>query len=1002
MRILFLTGQCPTSAALPAFSPFQVFAGPNVAEAHDSGGRITGMHTLASQYNIRSLLARIPHDQQPDVLVAHLDPASPHFPREVASFKGPRVALISGTASGSSPLLNLAQYLHLEVFDRIILTDCLHHHPLLEGLGLKGLFWDPSLLFAHDDPKVAAARALSAKAPVPQLASLAALSHVQVKRCNDVLTDARLTVCTKPHPTLGLLGTYASSVLGLGYSTNGELGVSLFEILASGSLLLADRLSPLTGMTDLWKDGTEAVFQGGRDELLEKSIHFLKNPAEARAIGRAGAAWFDAHCRHTLRIRSFCQIAFDGRGRDDFMISRPLRRLAIPGVSWPALTARYEEIQARQEVLQSSAVSCAPDVPKEVRDLLGGLSRVRILNNKPGLAQAKLAAADFAVGVAEPLGVEEEEDRRRILFLSDDIRHGGAEYWMHSNALAACAEGWSVTVAQPPGHSRLLPLLKTRGVKLVDFAASRFIDAGDAPTCQAAEALFKKAKPELIVFCDSTPLSNQGAKKIAHKLGIPYVVSVQRAWSSYAKKFPEAKGVVRNTLAGAIEVIAVSKAALAQVRTVFGLSAYKGKAVLSGAPSALSRPVFTEQRRQLRERLGWSAEDVVVLCVGHAETDKGIGLMMAALRHFKKVDPAAKLRLVWVGNGAAVKSFRKMVDELDLASRVTLVPGSDTVGDYYAAADIFVQPSLYEAASVTLLEAMASGLACCAVRMGANEEVLGEAGAYLSDPVKKPKEALLELLRFLAAMRDNADLRARLGKAARRRVHLGLTESRMQVEVMDCLRPLMERIPFAALENAAESTPEESASIVEPASVDEHQDAVLESAITLDTDVVSEVVEEKQPVVAPEAVVAEVTKPVAKAAAPEAEFKLESEVIASPKSAKATKSKAAKPTKAAAPKASSSAKPNAGSTAKAETAAKAKPAAKASASPKSKTPAKAPAAPAPKKEPKAAKASKESAVKAPAKPAKTAAPKAAATPKAKETKSAKAAAPAKPKVARKK
>lgn len=1002
MRILFLTGKCPTSAALPAFSPFQVFAGPNVTEAHDTGGRITGMRTLASQYNIRSLLARIPHDQQPDVLVAHLDPSAPHFPREVAAFKGPRVALISGTASGAWTLLNFAQYLHLEIFDRIVLTDCLHHHPIFEGLGLKGLFWNPSLLFAHDDAKVAAARTISAKSPVPQLASFASLSHPHVKASNALLAEARLSVCTKPNAKLGLLGSYAACALGLGISTNGELGLPLFEILASGTLLLADRISPLAGMADLWKDGREAVFQGGRDELLEKAIHFLKNPAEARALGRAGAAWFDAHCRQALRVQALCNIAFDGKGQDDFMISRPLRRLAIQGVSWPALTARYQEIQARQDVLQSSVVSCAPDVPKEVRDLLGGLPRVRVLVDKPSLAQAQLAAADFAPGAAEPLGVEDDEGRRRILFLSDDVRHGGTDYWMHSIALAAAAEGWAVSVAQPRGHSRLLPLLTTRGIKVVDFAASRFIDAGDVPTCTAATKLFQALRPELIVFCDATPLSNQGAKKMAHKLGIPYVVSVQRAWSNYAKKIPAVKGSVRSTLAGAIEVIAVSKAALAQTRTVYGLPAYRGKAVLTGAPAALSRPVFAEQRRQLRDRLGWAPEDVVVLCVGHAETDKGIGLMLASLRHLKKIDPASKLRFLWVGNGSAVKGFRKMVDELDLASRVSIIPGSDTIGDYFAAADIFVQPSLYEAASVTLLEAMANGLACCAVRMGANEEVLGEVGAYLSDPVKKPKEALLELLRFLAAMRDNADLRARLGKAARRRIHLGLTEARMQEEVMDCLRPLMQRIPFSALEQVAESTPEESTGTVESASIDENKDVVLESAITLEREVVAEAGDVQQPAESPKVVVAEVTQPVVKAAAPEVEFKLESEVIASPKSKKMPKSKAAKPAKAgasAAPKASASSKSGATVPAKAEAPAKGKAAAKAPTSAKAKAPAKSPVS---KKEPKAAKSSEAPKAKAPAKAAKAAAPKAASAARGKETQPAKPTAPAKAKAVRKK
>ncbi|MEA3200737.1 MAG: hypothetical protein QOE90_2165 [Thermoplasmata archaeon] len=83
--------------------------------------------------------------------------------------------------------------------------------------------------------------------------------------------------------------------------------------------------------------------------------------------------------------------------------------------------------------------------------------------------------------------------------------------------------------------------------------------------------------------------------------------------------------------------------------------------------------------------------------------------------------------------------------------------------DAYAAADVFVLPSHYEAFGLVLLEAMAQGAPVVATDAGGMPEVVGDAGVI--SPARDP-DALREALRLLL---EDAPLRARLGAAGRER-----------------------------------------------------------------------------------------------------------------------------------------------------------------------------------------------------------------------------------------
>ena len=99
--------------------------------------------------------------------------------------------------------------------------------------------------------------------------------------------------------------------------------------------------------------------------------------------------------------------------------------------------------------------------------------------------------------------------------------------------------------------------------------------------------------------------------------------------------------------------------------------------------------------------------------------------------------------------------------------RVRFEKPSADVLSFYAAADLYVGPSLEDAFNLPILEAMACGLPVIAsVQAGASENIRDyETGLLLRDP--RDSDQLARLIRRLF---DDAELRSRIGEAGSRYV----------------------------------------------------------------------------------------------------------------------------------------------------------------------------------------------------------------------------------------
>jgi L-malate glycosyltransferase len=152
-----------------------------------------------------------------------------------------------------------------------------------------------------------------------------------------------------------------------------------------------------------------------------------------------------------------------------------------------------------------------------------------------------------------------------------------------------------------------------------------------------------------------------------------------------------------------------------------------------------------------------------VVCALRPEKD--IGTLIEA---FARIDAFALvrrpgLRLLIVGGGSMLGQLRQQAETRGLAGDCTFVPATENVAEWLRAIDIFVLPSLSEALSNSLLEAMACGCCPVASRVGGNVELIrhGENGMLFEAGDVDQLSHVLSTLLDLRVLREQLAARAR-------------------------------------------------------------------------------------------------------------------------------------------------------------------------------------------------------------------------------------------------
>ena len=168
--------------------------------------------------------------------------------------------------------------------------------------------------------------------------------------------------------------------------------------------------------------------------------------------------------------------------------------------------------------------------------------------------------------------------------------------------------------------------------------------------------------------------------------------------------------------------------------------------------------------RLLRKQLGLKPELKYVGCVARMHAIKDHATL---IRSWELVQPNfSDARLLLIGDGEERESLEKQVAQAGLAHSVEFWGVRNDVSDILNAIDVFALTSVSEAASLTLLEAMASGCASVVTDVGGNAEHLRHGIDGFLVPRGDDSSVGLSLFKLLL----NKDLRSKFGAAARQNV----------------------------------------------------------------------------------------------------------------------------------------------------------------------------------------------------------------------------------------
>ena len=340
------------------------------------------------------------------------------------------------------------------------------------------------------------------------------------------------------------------------------------------------------------------------------------------------------------------------------------------------------------------------------------------------------------VGLAQPGGLEFGGIGRMMLYAT--------------RGWAGMPEGprWTLIDARGPGSLAWMPLhLLKEIVRLAVLRASGRLDLLHINVAGRASTARKIVLGE-----------------IAHLLGLPTVVHLHDYdyAGDLARRGPVMRRLVRRLFGRARRVIVLGERDRRTVVERLGVRPERTIVLHNAVPDPGSPPARAGRPGPVR-----------LLFLGHLDERKGVPELLAALARPEL--RARPWRLVMAGGGERAR-FRAEVTAHGLGERVEL-PGwlpHERIYELCREADIFVLPSHAERQAMSLLEAMAHGLAIVTTPGGAHLEAVTDGVEALLVPPGDPAALAAALVRLI----DAPELRARLGDAARRRYHEGFAIER--------------------------------------------------------------------------------------------------------------------------------------------------------------------------------------------------------------------------------
>jgi len=155
--------------------------------------------------------------------------------------------------------------------------------------------------------------------------------------------------------------------------------------------------------------------------------------------------------------------------------------------------------------------------------------------------------------------------------------------------------------------------------------------------------------------------------------------------------------------------------------------------VYNGVDIERFHPRNRQYREEIRKRFG-VGEEFVILFVSHNFRMKGLSYLIKALAKIRKED-SFPFKLLVLGRDRQ-GPYLRLAKKMGVFGEVIFAGSTDEIQKYYGAADLLVHPTFYDACSLTVLEALASGLPVITTSSNGASGIISDVqeGSVLDDP----------------------------------------------------------------------------------------------------------------------------------------------------------------------------------------------------------------------------------------------------------------------------
>lgn len=244
-------------------------------------------------------------------------------------------------------------------------------------------------------------------------------------------------------------------------------------------------------------------------------------------------------------------------------------------------------------------------------------------------------------------------------------------------------------------------------------------------------------------------------------------------------------------------VICNSAMVKADILRHFDIEETKLRVILSGVDSQKFHPGLRDEFRQgTRKKLKIPKDAPVALFVGSGFERKGLSGFLQGLANQAGHAHLARNGVygIVVGHDKHLARYQAQARQFGLTDRIIFTGGVEDVRPYYAAADIFLLPTLYDPLPNACLEAMACGLpTITSTTSGAAELISNGVEGYVTDALDTPA-----ISAAIGHALDPLNM-GNMGLRARERVRL-LTPEAMAISYIALYRELL-GLPGVVLRN---------------------------------------------------------------------------------------------------------------------------------------------------------------------------------------------------------